>query len=160
MLKSDEYCAIIGIVAGLASKFLGGFDYILKAMCVLMVIDIISGFICAAVFNKSKFAVNGVTSEALFKGAIRKVSMLFIVAVAVIIDRIMEFDYVRNSVVMYFIATEGISVLEHMITMEIPVPKFITLMLENIKIDSEKKVSGEEPNEKEQEYKPKRLKDN
>lgn len=155
-MKSEEYCATIGIVAGLASKFLGGFDYILKAMALLMVIDIISGFVCAAVFNTSKFSQNGVTSEALFKGAIRKISMLFIVAVAVIIDRIMEFDYVRNSVVMYFIATEGISVLEHMITMGIPVPKFITLMLENIKNDSEKKVTVEQSEETE--YEPKRLK--
>lgn len=158
-MKYEETCATIGIVAGLASKFLGGFDYILKAMAMLMLIDIVSGFICAAVFNTSKFSKNGVTSEALFKGAIRKISMLFIVAVAVIIDRIMEFDYVRNSVVMYFIATEGISVLEHIVTMGVPVPKFITLMLENIRQDSEKKVSLEKPEDTEQEYKPKRLKD-
>lgn len=132
-MKSEQVCGIIAVAGGLASKMLGGFDYAIKAMFLLMVIDIVSGFVCAWIFNTSKYSINGVTSDALFKGAIRKIFMLSIVTIGVVVDRVMGFNYVRNAVVMYFIATEGISILEHMVVMGIPVPKFVESMLETMR---------------------------
>ena len=82
-----------------------------------MLIDIILGFISAAVFKLSKYG-NGVSSEALAKGALRKCSMLCIIIIGTIIDNLFGMDYVRNAIVFYFIATEGISILEHLIDMD------------------------------------------
>lgn len=135
-MKIQENCVIIGAVGGFFMKIFGGFDYSLKAMLLLMVIDIFSGFISAWMFNTSKYSKNGVTSDALLKGAVRKISMLSIVSIGVVIDGVMGFNYVRNGVVMYFIATEGISILEHMIHIGIPVPKFVGQMLENMREDT------------------------
>lgn len=134
-MREEQVCGVVGVVGGLAVKLLGGFDYSIKAMLLLMFVDIISGFVCAWVFDTSQYSKNGVSSEALFKGAVRKTFMLSIVAIGVVIDKVMGFNYVRNAVVMYFIATEGISILEHMVTMGIPVPKFVVNMLENMRKD-------------------------
>lgn len=136
-------------------KMLGGFDYTLKAMLLLMLIDIVAGFVCAWLYNTSQYSKNGVTSEALMKGAVRKIFILAIVAIGVVLDNIMNINYVRNGVVMYFIATEGISVLEHLITMGIPVPNFVKQMLEKIQSDSEN--TGESNTPGKREYEGKRV---
>lgn len=142
-MKNEHICGIIAIVGGIASKTMGGFDYIIQAMLLLMCIDIVLGFLCAWVFNTSQYAKNGVTSEALIKGAVRKISMLSLVCIGVVIDRVMNFNYVRNAVVMYFVATEGISILEHLMIMGIPVPAFVTSMLETMKKDTETNTENE-----------------
>ena len=81
----EHVCVVAGIIGGTAVKLLGGFDYSLMAMFTLMLIDIILGFISAAVFKLSKYG-NGVSSEALAKGALRKCSMLCIIIIGTIID--------------------------------------------------------------------------
>lgn len=154
-MQTEKYCAIIGVVGGMFTKILGGYDYSLKAMLLLMVIDIVAGFVCAALFDTSQYSKNGVSSSALIKGAVRKISILGIVAVGVVIDKIMNMDYVRNGVVMYFIATEGISILEHMVVIGLPVPAFVTKMLERLKSDTE----NEADNNGKREYRGKRLKE-
>lgn len=154
-MNYNESCVIIGVVGGFCAKMLGGFDYAMKILIFFMVVDIIAGFVCAALFNCSQYAKNGVSSTALLRGAVRKISILSIVAIGVAIDRIIETDYVRNGVVMYFIATEGISILEHCVNMGIPVPKFIVGLLENIGREKEEKSNEAETNT----YKGKRLKE-
>lgn len=151
-LQNIEVYAIISMIGGYASKILGGFDYTLKAMILLMGIDIVIGFLCACFFDISKYSKNGVTSDALLKGAIRKITILCIVAIGVIIDRMMGMDYVRNAVVIYFIVTESVSILEHMVNMGIPVPSALYSILENMQKESK---MGES---KQHKYEGKRLK--
>lgn len=127
----EHVCVVAGIIGGTAVKLLGGFDYSLMAMFTLMLIDIILGFISAAVFKLSKYG-NGVSSEALAKGALRKCSMLCIIIIGTIIDNLFGMDYVRNATVFYFIATEGISILEHLIDMNVRVPQFIIRILDSM----------------------------
>lgn len=127
----------ISAFLGLVSGALGGFDYLLVCLISMIVIDFVMGFISAAVFNTSKYSNNGVTSDALFKGAIRKICILGLVCCAVIIDRALTLDYVRNAVCLYFIATEGISVMEHLVHIGVPVPKFVIRILESVKEEKE-----------------------
>ena len=127
----EHICVVVGIIGGTAVKLLGGFDYSLIAMFTLMLIDIILGFISAAVFKTSKYG-NGVSSEALTKGALRKCSMLCIIIIGTIIDNLFGMDYVRNAVVFYIIATEGISILERLINMDVRVPQFIVRILDSM----------------------------
>lgn len=152
-LQNLEQYAIIGIVGGYASKILGGFDYTLKAMVMLMLIDIIIGFLCASFFDISKYSNNGVSSDALMKGAIRKITILAIVSIGVIADRLLNTDYIRNAVVVYFIATEAISILEHLINMGIPVPSALYSIMENMQ--KENKLNNGETKTR---YEGKRLK--
>lgn len=120
------------IILGFFSSFLGGFDTILKCMLLLMLLDILTGVVSAALFNTSKYSKNGITSNALMQGAVRKIMMLCIVGVGVIIDEILGSNYVRNCVVLYFIGTEGVSLLEHMVHMNVPFPKFVKDVLTTI----------------------------
>lgn len=62
----EQVCVVIGIIGGTAMKLLGGFDYSLIAMLTLMLIDILLGFVSAAVFKTSKYG-NGVSSNALLR---------------------------------------------------------------------------------------------
>lgn len=127
----EHVCVVAGIIGGTAVKLLGGFDYSLIAMLTLMLIDILLGFVSAAVFKTSKYG-NGVSSNALLKGALRKCSMLCIIIIGTIIDDLFGMDYVRNAIVFYFIATEGISILEHLIDMDVKVPQFIIRILDSM----------------------------
>lgn len=127
----EQVCVVAGIIGGTIVNLLGGFDYSLIAMFTLMTIDIILGFVSAAVFKKSKYGA-GVSSEALVKGALRKCSMLCIIIIGTIIDNLFGMEYVRNAIVFYFIATEGISILEHLIDMDVRVPYFIVKILDSM----------------------------
>lgn len=156
-MQIEKVCGIIGVVGGFIADILGGADYTLRALMLLMLIDIIAGFSSASFYNTSKYSKNGVSSEALLKGAVRKISVLSIIAIAVIIDRVMGLNYVRNAVVMYFIATEGISILEHLVVIGVPVPQFVISILENIKKDEPKQ--EQKTDDGKREYKGKRLKE-
>lgn len=140
-MKHEYVVGGIALVMGWFGEFLGGFDNLLKCMMFLMLLDIVAGVLSAAIFNTSKYSKNGITSNALLQGAIRKIMMLFIVAAGVIIDKVIGGSYVRNCVVLYFIGTEGISLLEHMVHMNVPFPKFIKDILTTILEQADK---GEE----------------
>lgn len=123
-------------LTGLLASLLGGFDYILKALLIIIVIDFLTGIVSAGVFHKSKYG-NGISSNAMVKGAVRKIFTLVLVVIANVIDKILGIDYVRNAVVMYFIATEGISILENMVHMGVQIPSFLTNLLETFKEKSD-----------------------
>lgn len=133
--QAKIWCAM---VMGAFSTWLGGYDDLLNAMLLLMILDIICGVIDAAFFNHSKYSSNGLTSDALIRGAIRKCMLLAIVAISVVIDNILSTSYIRNCAVLYFIATEGLSLLEHMVNMNVPFPKFVKDILEVILEQSDK----------------------
>lgn len=136
-MYDNKVLMVISAITGLISGALGGFDYLLICLIAMIVIDFTMGFISAAFFNTSKYSKDGVTSDALFKGAIRKICILCLVCCAVIIDKALGLDYVRNAVVFYFIATEGISVMEHLVHIGIPVPRFIVRILESVKEEND-----------------------
>jgi len=98
---------VIAVIGGLVAKFLGGGDTLLKVLLVLMIIDYVTG-ITKAVVTKT------VSSKVGFIGFFKKVLMLFVVGVAVTIGRIIGDSIpIREVVIMFYIANEGISFLEN-----------------------------------------------
>lgn len=107
--------------------YLGGLDAALKALLVLMVLDYITG-LCKAIANKEINSIIGA------KGIIKKVGYLIIVAVSVLLDEVVgNTGAIRNIVIYFFVANEGISILENWGAMGLPLPKKITEVLEQIK---------------------------
>ena len=108
-----------GIIAGLVSVLgylFGGLDAILMALIAMMGIDFVTGLIKAATLKE-------VTSQKMFTGGARKIGMLLIVAVANLIDGVLELGGVlRTITIAYFIANEGISMLENWSLMGLPIP--------------------------------------
>ena len=128
---------ILGILAGVGSvlaETFGGWDSFLKALIMFMAVDYITGMTVALVFHKSRKTKNGcASSEVGYKGIVKKVSMLFLVALAVRVDKISGTGYIRNATIFFFLGNEGLSVLENLGLMGIKYPSFFEKALEALR---------------------------
>lgn len=106
---------ICGAVGGFIVSLLGGWDKLIVALLILMVLDYITGII-KGIYNRE------LSSEIGFKGLLKKVLILIVVAVAVIIEQHMGIPAVREIVIMFFAVNEGISILENASQMGLPLP--------------------------------------
>jgi toxin secretion/phage lysis holin len=107
--------------------FLGGLDTALKTLLILIVLDYITG-VCQAIINKK------INSTIGAKGIVKKVGYLVIVAVSVLLDEIVgDTGAIRNLVIYFFVANEGISILENWGSMGLPLPQKVMDVLEQIK---------------------------
>ncbi len=131
-MKNKHYLlTLIGSIGSVFSFLFGGFDKLLIALIVFMVIDFLSGLILAIVFKNSNKTRNGrLSSEAGIKGLAKKIFILFIVAVGAQLDLVLGVSFVRDGVVIAFISMEGLSILENVTLAGVPVPKLIKNALE------------------------------
>ena len=122
----EMICTGAGLVGAAISGFIGGLDLALKALCIFMAIDYISGLIVAGVFHKSrKSATGALDSFAGWKGLCRKGMTLLIVLVAYRLDLALGTGYIRDTVTIGFIANEVISITENAGLMGLPLPTVI-----------------------------------
>ncbi len=106
---------------------LGGLDIALKTLLVMIVLDYITG-ICKAIHNKKINSLIGA------KGIVKKVGYLIIVAMSVLLDQVVgDTGAIRSLVIYFFVANEGISILENWGSMGLPLPKKIFDVLEQLK---------------------------
>ena len=120
-------CAGVGVVGGAVAALFGGWDEALATLIIFMAIDYFSGLVVAGVFHASKKSESGaLESRAGFKGLCRKAIALLFVLIAARLDLIMGVTYVRDAVVIGFVANELISIVENAGLMGIPLPKAIT----------------------------------
>lgn len=121
---------VTGTLATALVYFLGGWDIALQTLLIVIVLDYITG-ICKAIYNKK------INSSVGLKGIMKKVGYLIIVAVAVILDRIAgNTGAIRTLVIYFFVANEGISILENWGGMGLPLPQKLTDTLEQLKNDN------------------------
>ncbi len=133
--------AVVSAVGGYIVSFLGGVDAVLKALVIFMIVDYLTGLAVAFVFHKSrKTEGGGASSKEGFKGIVKKVCMLLLVGLAHELDMIMGADYIRAITIMFFLANEGLSVLENVGLMGVKYPAFLVKALEALRNKAE---SGE-----------------
>lgn len=119
-------CTIIGAVGSFVTLLFGGWDAGLITLAVFMVIDYVSGLIVAGVFkNSPKTSTGALESKAGWKGLCRKGMTLLFVLVAYRIDLVIGTDYIRNMVIIGFIANELISIVENAGLMGLSLPDMI-----------------------------------
>ena len=107
--------------------FLGGLDIALKTLLIFILLDYITG-ICKAIVNKK---VNSII------GIIKKIGYLIVVALSVQLDNITgSTGALRTLVIYFFVANEGISVLENWGSIGLPLPKKVMETLEQLKKDN------------------------
>lgn len=117
-----------------ANYFFGGWDMVLRTLLLLMVLDYLTGLICAA---KDK----ELSSSTGFKGLGKKVMILIIVALAVSLDNITGTNGIVRSLVIFFYASmEGISILENAARAGVPVPDKLKDMLVQLKEGNKKEI--------------------
>lgn len=112
----------------------GEFDIALQCLLVFIVLDYISGLI-KAIINRE------LSSKIGFQGILKKVGFLIIVAVGVLVDRITGGSgAVRSLVIYYFVANEGLSIIENLGQAGLPIPKSIKNTLKMLKNQGDGKV--------------------
>lgn len=122
-------------IAGLgacANYFFGGLDMALNTLLTLMLLDYITGLICA---GKDKT----LSSSIGFVGLCKKIIILIIVALGVKVDNITgSTGTIRTLVIFFYASMEGISILENATRAGVPVPEQLKEMLIQLKEGNKK----------------------
>lgn len=123
----EVICGAAGAIGAVISTALGGWDAGIKTLIIFMAIDYISGLVVAGVFhNSTKTDTGTLESRAGWKGLCRKCGTLLLVLVAYRLDLMIGANYIRDAVVIAFIANETISIIENAGLMGIPLPEVLT----------------------------------
>ena len=124
---------LLGGVIGLSTYLFGGFDAVLAALLALIAIDFITGIIKSVILKN-------VSSLKMFEGGAKKIGILLIVAVANIVDNALDMGSILRAVtISYFIANEGISILENWSMLGLPIPQRLKDILAQVRKDERPK---------------------
>ena len=105
----------------------GGFDIAIQSLLIVIVIDYLTG-IASAIYNKN------LSSRIGLKGIIKKFCYLLVVALSVVIDNLLgQSGLIRNLVIYFFVANDGLSIIENMAEMNVKLPQKLIDALEQIK---------------------------
>ena len=137
----DYFYLIIGVVGGIISEFLGGWDTALNTLAFLMAADIITGWIVAAVFHNSQKTESGkLESRVGWKGLCRKGATFLVIMIAYRLDLMAGTTFLKDAVIIAFTANEALSVIENVGLMGVPIPKVIMDAIDVLKNKSEEGV--------------------
>ena len=119
--------AAFAAVGGWLGYFLGGSDGLLYALLVFIVIDYLTGVMCAVSDRKLSSAVG-------FRGLCRKVVTFLLVGVAHVLDLhvLNQPGVLRTAVVFWALANNGLSILENATHLGLPVPEQLKNVLEQL----------------------------
>lgn len=114
-------------IGGWLGYFLGGCDGLLYALLAFVVIDYITGVMCA-------IADKNLSSEVGFKCICRKVLIFLLVGISNVLDVqvIGTGSVLRIAVIFFYISNEGVSLLENAAHLGLPVPEKIKIVLEQL----------------------------
>lgn len=114
--------SVIGVIGSYVTTLFGGWDAALVTLIIFMTIDYLTGLMVAGVFKKSTKSKNGaLESRAGFKGLCRKGMILLIVLIATRLDIMVGSTFIRNAVIIGYVANEAISIIENAGLMGIPI---------------------------------------
>ena len=132
---------IFSAVGGWLGYFLGGCDGLLYALIAFVVIDYITGVMCAIINRELSSAVG-------FKGIFRKVLIFLLVGIANIIDVqvIGTGAVLRTAVIFFYISNEGVSLLENAGHIGLPIPEKLKDVLAQLhnRTEEDKDTEGKE----------------
>ncbi len=124
---------IFAAVGGWLGWFLGGCDGLLYALIAFVIIDYITGVMCAVVDKKLSSAVG-------FKGIFKKVLIFAVVGIGHILDTqiIGTGSVLRTAVIFFYLSNEGVSLIENAGHLGLPIPAKLKSVLEQLHNRSEK----------------------
>lgn len=121
--------AAAGVVVGL----MGGWDVSLRVLIMFMVMDYVTGIVVAAERKSQKTEGGGLDSGVGLKGILKKLLMLLVVVMSVYLDMLIgQGSVLRSVVILFFVANEGLSILENVGLMGIKLPTSLTKALEKL----------------------------
>ncbi|WAJ24062.1 phage holin family protein [Lacrimispora xylanolytica] len=127
-------CTTAGVVGSFIASLFGGWDTGIATLLLFMGIDFFSGLAVAGIFkNSTKTETGALESRAGFKGLCRKCMILLFVLIAYRLDLAIGTNYIRDAVIIGFIANELISITENAGLMGIPLPGVLTKAIDVLK---------------------------
>ena len=123
-------CGVLAEIGTLFIYLLGGLDVAMQCLLIAIALDYLSGLIKA-------YNTKVLSSRIGFRGLLKKIGILFLVMLAVVIDRVTgETGAIRTLVIYYFVANEGLSIIENLGQAGLPIPKVIKNALKALKEQS------------------------
>lgn len=128
--------AALAAAGGFLGWFLGGLDGFLYALIAFVVIDYLTGVMCAITDKK-------LSSNIGFKGIFRKVLIFIMVGVGHLIDTqvIGDGGVLRTAVIFFYLSNEGVSMLENAAHLGLPIPQKLKDVLAQLHSRSDKEDS-------------------
>lgn len=119
--------ATLGVTGSVVASLFGGWTAAMSTLLIFMVIDYVSGLLCASVFHQSpKTESGGLESRAGYKGLCRKGMILLFVLIGYRLDLALGATYIKDAVCIGFMCNELISIVENAGLMGLPVPAVIS----------------------------------
>lgn len=127
-MKTLSFSAIVSVIGTTISSVLGGWDMLIQFLIIFMVMDYLTGL--AAAIKQKK-----VNSEVMYWGGIRKSAILVVIIIAVMFDTLVggEAPVFRTLAIYFYLSREGISIIENLGHLGVPLPSFIRTFLEQLK---------------------------
>lgn len=124
----------MAVIGGWLGYFLGEHDGLLIALILFVVIDYITGVMCAVADKK-------LSSKLGFKGIFRKILIFLLVGIANILDItiIKSGSVLRTAVIFFYLSNEGISIIENATYLELSVPEKLRDILEQVNKKEDKR---------------------
>ena len=124
--------SLVAVLATFFTYIFGSWDLALQVLIVFMILDYGTGVLYA-------YLTDQLNSEVGFKGLVKKCMILVVLIIGVMLDRIVgNGTWVFRTLVAYFyIANEGISLLENVGNIGIPIPNKMRQALEQLNKDNE-----------------------
>ena len=144
---------LLAAAGGAIASFFVSMPPLVWILIAVMSIDFVTGLICGALGKSKKTETGYLASHAAFTGLLKKALILLVVLLANLLDMAVSkgagisFEAVMGATCLWFIASEGMSVLENVASMGVPVPKILMRLLEIMR----DKGNGEEPELKQEE---------
>lgn len=145
----EKVLRALAAAGGAVLSFATGIPPIMGLLVGVMTIDLVTGILCGAMGRSQKTDTGGLSSRAAFEGLLRKCMILLVVLLAVLLDLAVQteagvqFSAVSGATCLWFIASEGVSVLENASRMGLPIPGVLTRALDIVRAageDGEKKI--------------------
>lgn len=116
-----------GAIRAFIGWYLGGIDNFLYALLIFMVVDYLTGILCAISEHKLSSAIG-------FHGLTRKVLILVLVGIANVLDihLLKNGSAIRTATIFFYISNEGISLLENASRLGLPVPDKLKSVLQQL----------------------------
>lgn len=129
----DKAVKIFMTVLGAIAGALGGWDTMLMVLCVCMIVDYVTGWIVAIMGKSRKSETGHLDSNIGFVGILKKCLILLMVLLGSMLDKAIGQEVFRSMVVWFYVANEGLSILENMALAGMPFPAGVKKALEQLK---------------------------
>lgn len=130
---------------GAALSFFTGMPPLIWVLLAVMCLDYVTGLMCGFRGVSGKSESGKLTSSAAFRGLLKKAVIVLIIFLAALVDRAVEmsagveFVAVTGATCLWFIASEGLSIVENAAALGIKIPKILQKALEIMQDADEKK---------------------